>query len=285
MDQTERPERLPTGLQFRYGIDSVFGNISAAGWMTHGGMSGWRDLGHHAVAFVLRGEGIYEDENQTRCKVGPGSLIFTFSGLRQYYRPNPGTEWTEFYLVFDGPMVDVWENFGLLDKKIPVISGLLPAETWSQRFESVLGPGGILGSSPPLVEMSRLQVLLTEAVCRRPDRNQDQNEQWVKRAKDLLETPLHHEAPISNVATTMGMASHTFRRKFGRLTGQSPARCRTLRMIDRACELMQTTTLLDKQIAKELGFCDEFYFSRRFKEITGKSPRDFRAALPRPHAE
>jgi AraC-like DNA-binding protein len=28
-----------------------------------------------------------------------------------------------------------------------------------------------------------------------------------------------------------------------------------------------------------LGFCDEFYFSRRFREITGKSPSEFRAIL------
>lgn len=43
---------------------------------------------------------------------------------------------------------------------------------------------------------------------------------------------------------------------------------------------MQQTDLSDKQIAAELGFCDEFHFSRRFKQITGRSPRAFRSGLP-----
>ena len=37
----------------------------------------------------------------------------------------------------------------------------------------------------------------------------------------------------------------------------------------------------DAQIADALGFCDAHYFSRRFKEITGKSARAFRRELPR----
>lgn len=48
---------------------------------------------------------------------------------------------------------------------------------------------------------------------------------------------------------------------------------RLIRRIDRACELMQQGRLTDRQIAECLGFCDEFYFSRRFKQNTGKSPR------------
>jgi AraC-like DNA-binding protein len=50
-------------------------------------------------------------------------------------------------------------------------------------------------------------------------------------------------------------------------------------MVDRACELMQERRLTDKQIAESLGFCDEYYFSRRFKQMTGRSPRAFRRQM------
>jgi AraC-like DNA-binding protein len=33
-------------------------------------------------------------------------------------------------------------------------------------------------------------------------------------------------------------------------------------------------------IAEELGFCDEFHFSRRFKQIAGVSPAVYRKRLP-----
>lgn len=39
-----------------------------------------------------------------------------------------------------------------------------------------------------------------------------------------------------------------------------------------ACELMRNTGMNVSQIASYLGFCDVFYFSRRFKEKYGKSP-------------
>ena len=39
-----------------------------------------------------------------------------------------------------------------------------------------------------------------------------------------------------------------------------------------ACELMQNTGMNVSQIASFLGFCDVFYFSKRFKEKYGKSP-------------
>ena len=39
-----------------------------------------------------------------------------------------------------------------------------------------------------------------------------------------------------------------------------------------ACELMQNTGMNVSQIASYLGFCDVFYFSRRFKEKYGKAP-------------
>ena len=39
-----------------------------------------------------------------------------------------------------------------------------------------------------------------------------------------------------------------------------------------ACELMRNTGMNISQIASYLGFCDVFYFSKRFKEKYGKSP-------------
>ena len=75
------------------------------------------------------------------------------------------------------------------------------------------------------------------------------------------------------------MGYETFRKKFSRLEGVAPAKYRMRRLIDRACELMHEPELTNKQIAFKLGFANEFYFSRRFKQITGASPRTFRQRL------
>lgn len=152
------------GFRFHHATRSALGRISGGGWMTHRGMQGWRNLGHHAVAFILKGTGRYRDENGKNLPLGPGSLILVFPGLKHYYHPDPGTEWTEFYLIFDGPVIDLWEQQGLLDRSSPVVSGLLPAEIWAKRVEGALGPSGTLASDPALVEICRLQLVLAEAI-------------------------------------------------------------------------------------------------------------------------
>ncbi len=66
--------------------------------------------------------------------------------------------------------------------------------------------------------------------------------------------------------------------------GTPPARWRAARIIERACELMLRGGLVDKQIADRLGFSDEFHFSRKFKQVIGQSPRQFRRSLSRSRA-
>ena len=53
-------------------------------------------------------------------------------------------------------------------------------------------------------------------------------------------------------------------------------RYRAGRRIETACDLLQYTTMTGAQIAERLGFSDEYHFSKRFKELRGKSPRQFR---------
>ena len=280
MNSVEPMESRQGRTRFQRAAAAGFGRIVAAGWLTHGGMGGWRDLGHYAVALVVEGGGTYQDEQAAEHPVEAGSMIISFPGLRHFYRPHRGTSWTEFYLVFDGPVFALWERSGLFSRRAPVIQ-VAAADHWARRLESALGPSGRPGTEPAVVEACRLQAVLAELLWRGPAGGAGQEDlDWALRARALLETDLSQDPPIDEIAARFAMGAAAFRRKFARLVGESPARYRSARRIDRACELMQTTSLRDKEIAEKLGFCDEFYFSRRFREITGKSPRAFRAILP-----
>ena len=264
----------------RRGGGPGFGRVLAAGWLTHGGMGGWRDLGHRAVALVTGGRGRYCDEAGGEAEVEAGSLILSFPGLRHFYHPDPGTRWTEYFLVFDSPVFDLWESCGLFCRSRPVIR-VDGGDYWARRFEAVLAPSGRPGMLPAALELCRLQAVLAELLGSAGGAGAGQADpEWAMQARAVLGEDGAWEIPIEVVARRFGMAPAAFRRKFLRVVGESPVRYRSARRIDRACELMQSTGLLDKEIAERLGFCDEFYFSRRFREITGKSPREFRAILP-----
>jgi AraC-like DNA-binding protein len=50
----------------------------------------------------------------------------------------------------------------------------------------------------------------------------------------------------------------------------------TERRIERAKELLSSTSLLVREIAHQCGFTDEAYFNRRFRQWVGSTPRNFR---------
>ena len=50
-------------------------------------------------------------------------------------------------------------------------------------------------------------------------------------------------------------------------------------IMSEAAELLQKTKLSVGAISEKFGFCDQFYFSKRFKDKYEKSPKDFRNTL------
>jgi AraC-like DNA-binding protein len=241
-----------------------------------------RVLGSYALVYLIDGSGRYRDENGLTLNVRAGDLFFLFPELGHTYGPVGASKWTELFLVFDGPVFDLWRKNGLLDPTQP-LHHLEPIEHWAHEFEAILGAPRRPGVAPPLLEVCRLQTVLGEALLASGGRGPVGEEAaWAERACTLLESDLSRELDLRALAHDLGMSYDGFRKRFTRATGLPPARYRGTRLIDRACELMQQGALTDRQIAEQLGFCDEFYFSRRFKQVTGRRPRQFRASLPRP---
>jgi len=67
-----------------------------------------------------------------------------------------------------------------------------------------------------------------------------------------------------------------FRKLFKKETGKNPIRYLSDLRIDFARKLLEKSTLSVKRIAYMSGFSDPGYFSRQFKLLTGKYPREWR---------
>jgi methylphosphotriester-DNA--protein-cysteine methyltransferase len=62
------------------------------------------------------------------------------------------------------------------------------------------------------------------------------------------------------------------------------ARRRTRCVVMEACERLRDSSAPMKAIAQELEFSDEFHFSKRFKDVMGMSPGEFRKRWQAPGA-
>jgi AraC-like DNA-binding protein len=280
------PQQTKTGdiIRFINTSSSVLGRITLSGFIRSSRSLSrtrpMRILGSYALVYLVDGAGTYEDANGYRQDVKAGDALLLFPKLGHYYGPGPGQHWTEIYLVFDGPVFKLWEQVGLLNPRQPVCHAE-PIDYWLARIEAILGSSRQAGTGLSLVEVCRLQQVLAELLTDgMMSDSPSADRRWASQMCALLASDMDQTLDLRELAAKHHTTYHSFRKRFTRLVGMPPVRYRSLRLMDRACELMQSGEFTSKQIADQLGFVDEAHFSRRFKQLTGVSPRQFRTRLP-----
>lgn len=84
---------------------------------------------------------------------------------------------------------------------------------------------------------------------------------------------------ISGLLRKSGYAEDYIRAQFKKITGKTPTAFLTGIRINHACYLIDTykNALSLAEIAEKCGYTDYVYFSRRFKQVMGVSPRNYAA--------
>lgn len=255
---------------------SPLGGIRIACFVKNGAgvLTPKRILPHYTLVYVLRGGGTYVDENGAAFDVETGDAILVMPGLEHWYGPDKGERWDELYLVFEGPVFDLWRGEECFNPSQPVIS-LHPTDYWLDRIKQAIGENNEGDPAKMMSEAVRLQALLTDIqYAARSDVEADI--MWLEEAKAALDD----KENVHDAASTVGVAYEVFRKKFRRLSGMPPGKYRTAILMERACDLLAEKSLTLRDIANELGYCDEYHFSKQFSKTIGWSPREYRARMP-----
>lgn len=233
-----------------------------------------RRLEAYALVYSLEGKCNYWDEVIGHRHLGPGDMIILFPGVAHRYGAGADRNWSEFFIVFEGPLFDVWRDRGLISPMRPVFH-LAPVAFWEKRLAACLEGRESNGRETALRQVCRLQSLLGE-ITGSAGGDGSRGPVWIDRACAMLGSVEAQSMNLAQMAHSLGVSFETFRKTFAEKTGLSPGRYRSARLMDAACELMLRSQLSGKEIADELGFFDEYHFSKRFKKVTGFSPTAFR---------
>jgi AraC-like DNA-binding protein len=178
-------------------------------------------------------------------------------------------------VAFEGPIFDALETCGLLNCNRPVWR-LGDSLHWLSRLKSIFP-----SSERPVDafdQVGAMAAFLLSASAHAEGLAMpglDRSHSWLTHARQKLETPGNEFRDLSSVARHCGLGYETFRKKFSALMGESPGQYRRRMLIVRAQNLMRDRELPDRAIADALGFCDEFHFSKSFKQVVGLSPRQW----------
>lgn len=234
-----------------------------------------RDLKAYAMVLLTEGGGQYWDENlsdQEGIKVSQGQVIILFPGLRHRYGRGAGDHlWSEYYLVFNGPIFEQLELDDLLRRDTPILNtrqnqGFVDSfkelvESYQEGFHLHSPHAAIAKVHELLARLYQLNIA---------------PEIWLTRACRELGRDLDKKLSLNELAPTFQMGEQVFRKQFKAQLNISPLQYRLQKRLDYAQELLLVENKGLDWVASTCGFCDQYHFSRIFKKHRKMTPGEFR---------
>ena len=252
---------------------------------THGHADGYyfnlergRELNEYQLLYLPEGKGVFHSKSVAEAPLREGDIFLLFPGEWHSYHPNAETGWKSYWIGFKGRNMDDRVSAGFLTPQRPIYHiGFSAAVValYKQAYETALKEAAY--SQQLLAGIVNHLVGMMYSL----ERNIELNRNWshvdmINRARLRIRESLESSLTIQEVAEEMGVSYSNFRKLFKEYTGLSPAVYQQDLRLQRAKELLSTTTKSIKEIAYQLNFESPDYFSAKFKAKTGRRPTDLR---------
>jgi AraC-like DNA-binding protein len=98
----------------------------------------------------------------------------------------------------------------------------------------------------------------------------------LRRARDLMDARYADPLELDDLAAAAGFSRYHFAREFRTAFGETPAGYLSRRRVERAKDLLASANLTVTEICMVVGFTSLSSFSRRFTQLVGCSPTEYR---------
>ncbi len=224
-------------------------------------------------SFVLSGCGEYHYGGSVYT-VTPPCVVLQWPDVHMHYGPTDGETWSELYLIYPRRCFDVLKSSGAFDPGNPPVRNI----------------GGDI--SETLVQLSvmtqsrHVNADLIDSACWNLIASSfglgtslTQEHPAIVKCREYLSGNLAGSFAVEVMAETVAMSLSTLRRYWAKEHGRQTFReYRDMILLQSSCRLLIETSFPIKEVAGELGFADVYYFSRRFHQLAGCTPTEYRRA-------
>jgi AraC family transcriptional regulator, arabinose operon regulatory protein len=231
----------------------------------------------HDLLLCLRGRGFVRAGG----KVFPataGQLAWIDCRLPHGHWPDPHAPWELFWLRAHGPQTRACAaalkagEQPLFDLRDPKNAAAIFERIFTLLAERPLALDAALHAA-----MASLIALLFETRLAAPDRPEPEGSDLKLRAVlDRMRRDYRRAWRVEELAGLAGLSQPHFFRRFRKATGATPLDWLRRERINEAKRRLSQSRDPIRAIAEELGYGDQFYFSRDFKKLAGLSPRHYR---------
>lgn len=237
-----------------------------------------RVLNEYQLLYITEGEGIFNSAHAKDIPLKAGDLFLLFPGEWHTYHPTGKNGWKSYWIGFKGKNVDDRVKVGFLSVDKPIYHVGFSADIirlYEEAYKRAQEETPY--SQQILAGIVNHLVGLMYALERSMELSKDHTRvDMINLARLRIRESLEADLTIQQIAEDLGVSYSNFRKLFKEFTGISPALYQQDLRLQRAKELLATTTLSIKEIAYRLRFESPDYFSSKFKIKTGKKPSEFR---------
>jgi AraC-like DNA-binding protein len=232
-----------------------------------------RILTEFQILYITRGSGIFESKATGRKKIAEGNIIHLFPSVWHRYMPDQKTGWKEHWISFNGTIPAEFLKNGILSPEKAVMEIGLNEEIidlYQQIIELIecqkIGYKEIISSLT-------FQIIAQIHTAEKSKKFFGKEfETTINKAKIFMADSIDKKINLEELAFELGVGYSWFRRMFRYYTGLAPVQYFLELKLNKAKDLLISTSLPIKEIAVITGFDSQFYFSKFFKKRMGISP-------------
>jgi AraC-like DNA-binding protein len=237
-----------------------------------------RILNGYYIIFISKGQGVFETARTQPATISEGTCLFLFPGVWHRYRPEMKTGWEEYWIGFNGTYAEELMTKGFFSPDAPNLTVGLNRDILS-LFHAILDKvRNSYSGYPQVIAGITLQILgILNSISLYKEQENDPTSRLIAKAKFLIQESLEKPIDMEELVKELPMSYSNFRKAFKKYTGESPYQYHLNLRLDRAKDLLLSTTLNINEVAYQTGFDSVFYFSKLFKKKNGVAPKFYRS--------
>ena len=231
---------------------------------------------HYLLVYVAKGQGWYAVRDKTFQVVENDFFVLSHE-LAVRFGSSIENPWSIYWAFFSGAqafniMLHLMGSNTIAPRKAKPLVGRVA------QFHDILHHLELLENMENLVYAnSRFYSFLCSFRLTVLSAKKHATKDGVIQSIEFMRENIHGTITLDELAKVAGLSVSHYCALFKKKTMQSPLNLYTSMKIQRACQMLQNKSQTIKSVAYNLGFFDQYHFSKVFKQIIGTSPKTFKS--------